>query len=171
MGLGETAQAMDKPFRREIRRGGEREHAGALTLQQALRPGGDAVEGVTHDLEIGAAGFGEGETLAFAGEQLQAERGSGTSPDDDGALVTLSSSAARVKLSWRAAASKALSALSGGNRRGIGRLHHEKNYNTLEERGLVRNATRQECLSYWRTIRCARPAAAGRATRNDPRAP
>jgi hypothetical protein len=46
-----------------------------------------------------------------------------------------------VKLSWRAAASNALSALSGGNRRGIGHLHHEKNYDTLEERGLVRNAS------------------------------
>jgi hypothetical protein len=46
-----------------------------------------------------------------------------------------------VKLSWRAAASNALSALSGGNRRGIGHLYHEKNYGTLEERGLVRNAS------------------------------
>jgi hypothetical protein len=33
--------------------------------------------------------------------------------------VTLSSAAARVKLSLRAAASKALRALSGGRRRGI----------------------------------------------------
>src|SRR4029077_1724871 len=30
---------------------------------------------------------------------------------------------------------------SGGNRRGIGHLYHEKNYGTLEERGLVRNAS------------------------------
>jgi hypothetical protein len=34
--------------------------------------------------------------------------------------------AARVKLSWRAAASKALSALSGGKRRAW-RANHEKN--------------------------------------------
>ena len=36
--------------------------------------------------------------------------------------MTQSSSAARVKLSWRAAASKAFSALSGGKRRGINRV-------------------------------------------------
>jgi len=45
-----------------------------------------------------------------------------------------------VKLSWRAAASNALSALSGGNRRGIVHLHHEKNYDTLKKRCFVRNA-------------------------------
>ena len=73
--LGETAQAMDKPFRREVRRRADGEHAAALTLQQALRSGGDAVEGITHDHEIGASGFGDGETLPFAVEQLQPELG------------------------------------------------------------------------------------------------
>ena len=73
--LGKTAQTMDKPLRREIRRRADGEHAAALPLQQALRPGGDAVEGITHDDEIGAAGFGDGETLPFAVEQLQPELG------------------------------------------------------------------------------------------------
>src|SRR5947209_4370428 len=54
--------------------------------------------------------------------------------------VTQRSSAARVKLSWRAAASKALSPLSDGNRRGIGDPDHEENYGTLEKRCFVCNA-------------------------------
>src|SRR4051794_12051629 len=66
---------MDKPLRREVRRRADGEHAAALALQQALRPGGDAVERVTHDNEIGAPGFGDGETLPFAAEQLQPELG------------------------------------------------------------------------------------------------
>jgi hypothetical protein len=40
--------------------------------------------------------------------------------------VTQSSSAARVKLSLRAAASNALRAFSGGNWRGIADLHEKK---------------------------------------------
>src|SRR5262249_62230898 len=47
------------------------------------------------------------------------------------------------KLSWRAAASKALSALSGGKRRGIGRSHHEKNCGRLEKERLARNLFRR----------------------------
>src|SRR5258708_40271125 len=48
-------------------------------------------------------------------------------------LVTQSSSAAWVKLSLRAAASKALSALSGGKWRGIA-CFHEKIWGRLENR-------------------------------------
>src|SRR6188472_1690868 len=66
---------MDQPFRREVRRRADGEHAAALALEQALRPRGDAVEGVTDDNEIGTPGFGDGETLPFTVEQLQPELG------------------------------------------------------------------------------------------------
>src|SRR5215468_7748948 len=53
--------------------------------------------------------------------------------------VTNSSSAARVKLSWRAAASKAFNALSGGSRRSI--VHpHEKNSGKVEKRCFASNS-------------------------------
>ena len=52
--------------------------------------------------------------------------------------VTKSSSAARVKLSRRAAASKALSAFNGGSRRSIGQLH-EENSGRVEKRCFAGN--------------------------------
>jgi len=73
--LGETAQPMDQPLRREVRRRADGEHAAALALQQPLCPGSDAVKSVAHDNEIGAAGFGNDEALPFAIEQLQSELG------------------------------------------------------------------------------------------------
>ena len=73
--LGEAAQAMDEPLRREVRRRADGEHAAALALQQALRPGGDAVEGIAHDGEIGAARLGDDEPLPLAIEKLQSELG------------------------------------------------------------------------------------------------
>src|SRR5215467_9360390 len=53
--------------------------------------------------------------------------------------VTNSSSAARVKLSWRAAASKAFNALSEGRRRSIFRPH-EKNSGRVEKRCFAGNS-------------------------------
>ena len=76
--------------------------------------------------EILAARFGDDEPLALATKELEPELGFErftcwlTAPG-----VTNSSSAARVKLLLRAAASKALTALSEGRRRGI-RLFYQK---------------------------------------------
>jgi hypothetical protein len=41
--------------------------------QQPLRPIGDAIEGVAHDREIGAASLGDQQPLVLAIEQLQSE--------------------------------------------------------------------------------------------------
>jgi hypothetical protein len=43
--------------------------------QQPLRPIGDAIEGVAHDREIGAASLGDQQPLVLAIEQLQSELG------------------------------------------------------------------------------------------------
>jgi hypothetical protein len=75
MGLGEAAQPMNEPLRREIRRGAHGERAAALALQQAFGSIADAVESVAHDHEIGAACLGDHQPLAFAIEQLQPELG------------------------------------------------------------------------------------------------
>src|SRR5262249_13214308 len=75
MGLGETAQAMDKPLRREVRRGADGERAAPLALQQALGSVADAVEGAAHDQGMGATRLGDHQPLSLAIEQLQAEFG------------------------------------------------------------------------------------------------
>src|SRR5262249_15649559 len=75
MGLSETAQPMDEPLGREIRRGAHGERAAALALQQALGSVADAVESIAHDHEIGATGLGDHQPLSLAIEQLQAEFG------------------------------------------------------------------------------------------------
>src|SRR5262245_26215407 len=66
---------MDQPLRREVRRGAHRERTAALALQQPLRSVGDAIEGIAHHREIGAASLGDDEPLVLAIEQLQPELG------------------------------------------------------------------------------------------------
>ena len=116
------AEPVDQPFGGEVRGRADRQHAGTLPLQQALGAERDAIEGVAHDGKVVPAGVGDDEALALAIEELDPELQVSsaltwwlTAP-----CVTNSSAAARVKLSWRAAASKARSAFSGGRRRSIG---------------------------------------------------
>src|SRR5262245_51973282 len=66
---------MDQPLRGKIRRGADRERAAALALQQPLRSVGDAIEGIAHDREIGAASLGDDEPLVLTIEQLEPELG------------------------------------------------------------------------------------------------
>jgi len=75
MGLGETAQPMDEPLRRKIRRRAHGERAATLALQQALGSVADAVERIAHDHEISAACLSDHQPLPFAIEQLQPELG------------------------------------------------------------------------------------------------
>jgi hypothetical protein len=62
-----------------------------------------------------------------------------------------------VKLSWRAAASKALSALSGGSRRGIGGPYHEKNYGKVEKGGFACNTIPHVCARVESRLPTAQP--------------
>jgi hypothetical protein len=100
MGLGEAAEAVHQPLGGEVRRRGHGQHAGALSLQQAFGPGGEAVEGVAHHLEIRAPRLGDDQPLALTVEEAKAEFGLEaftwwlTAP-----CVTHSSFASRVKLS------------------------------------------------------------------------
>src|SRR5262249_58005619 len=66
--LDEPPEPMHEPFGGEIGRRGQVEHARLLQLQQAIGARSDAVEGVAHDLEIGAAGFGDDQALSLAVE-------------------------------------------------------------------------------------------------------
>ena len=51
--FGEAAQPVHEPFRGEVRRGADGQHAGFLPLQQALGAGREPIEGIAHDLKIG----------------------------------------------------------------------------------------------------------------------
>src|SRR6185295_17143877 len=73
MQVGEAAEPMDKPFRRKIRRGADRQYAAALPLQQPFGAVRDAVKSVPNDHEISSARFGDHEALPFAVEKLQAK--------------------------------------------------------------------------------------------------
>jgi hypothetical protein len=120
MALGEPAKPTDEPLRREIRRDADREHTRALSLRQALGAERDLVERVADYSEIFAPRLGDDEPLAPRLKSLSPSSISSaltcwlTAPG-----VTKSSSAARVKLLFRAAASKTFTALSERRRRGI----------------------------------------------------
>ena len=75
VGLGEAAEAVHQPLRSEVRRGGHGEDAGTLPLQQTFGPGGEAVEGVAHHLEIRAPRVGDDQPLALTVEEAKAEFG------------------------------------------------------------------------------------------------
>src|SRR5947209_2606944 len=70
--LGKRAKPVDQPFSREIRRRAHRQDPRALSLNQALRADGDAVERVAQHGEVFAAAFRDHESLAFAIEELDA---------------------------------------------------------------------------------------------------
>jgi hypothetical protein len=74
MRLRETAEAIHQPFRREIGRGADREHARALPLNDARGAERDAIEGVAQDRKIIAPCLRDDELLALAVEELEAER-------------------------------------------------------------------------------------------------
>src|SRR5262245_54666497 len=120
---------MHQPLAGKVGRRGYSQHARLLQLQHPMGADRQAVEGIAHHLEVAASRIGDDETLALAIEQSQASSASSaftwwlTAP-----CVTDSSSAALVKLSCRAAASKAFRALSEGSRRSIASPPAEKNW-------------------------------------------
>src|SRR5882672_9218793 len=127
MRFGKMPEPMHEPLGGEIRRSTNGEDAGVLTLQKPLGANGDTVQRIAHDVEVVLARFCDDESLAFAIEELDGELGlERFDLMAHRALVTHSSSAALVKLSCRAAASKAFRAFNGGRRGRIVPLH-EKN--------------------------------------------
>jgi hypothetical protein len=64
--LGEAAEAVHQPLGGEIWRCRDREDAGALSLQQSLGAGGEAVKRIADDLEVSATRLGDHEPLALA---------------------------------------------------------------------------------------------------------
>src|SRR6202165_567205 len=66
---------MHEPFCGEVGRRGDRQHAGALPLQQAFRARRNAVESIAHDFEIAAARLRDDEPLSLPVEELQPELG------------------------------------------------------------------------------------------------
>jgi len=64
---------MHQPFRGEILRGADCEHAGTVPLHQPLRGGADVIERLADLDEIVAAGGRDLEALALAVEQPDAE--------------------------------------------------------------------------------------------------
>ena len=75
MGLGEAAETVHQPFGCKVGRCAHRERAGLLPLQQALGAGGDPVESIPHNLEVGASRLGDDEALSLAIEELEAQLG------------------------------------------------------------------------------------------------
>jgi hypothetical protein len=73
MRLGKTAQSVDQPFGRKIRRGADGNDAGALTLDQALRADGNAIKGISQNHQILPTGLGNYQALALPIEELDAE--------------------------------------------------------------------------------------------------
>jgi hypothetical protein len=71
--LGKTAQAVDEPFGRKVRRRADGEDARALPLEQTLGADRDAVESVAQHGEILAARLRDDEALALAIEELDAQ--------------------------------------------------------------------------------------------------
>jgi hypothetical protein len=71
--LRKVAEPVHQPLRGEIGRGAHGEHTRALPLDQILRAEGDAVERVSYDYQVVAAGLREDQPLTLAIEQFQAE--------------------------------------------------------------------------------------------------
>src|ERR1700736_6639805 len=126
--LGKPPEARYQPFSGEIGRGANSDRARPLALQQPVSAKLKSLKHVAHHGEIVAAGIGDHQTVALALEQLKPKRGlQRLDRVAHGALtewltapcVTQSSSAARVKLWCRAAASNDRSAFSGGSERRI----------------------------------------------------
>jgi hypothetical protein len=120
--FGKVAEPVHEPLGGKVRRGADGKNARALPLQQPLCADGDAVECIAYDIEIIPARFSDDEALAFAIEELDGKFGF--------QRLDLVTNRARVKLSCRAAASKAFRAFNGGSRGRIVSLDqavHEKN--------------------------------------------
>src|SRR6266404_2605396 len=66
---------MHEPFCGEVRRRGDRQHACALPLHQTFCARRNAVESITHDLEIAAPRLCDDQPLSLPVEELQPELG------------------------------------------------------------------------------------------------
>src|SRR3954466_4079058 len=75
MRFGKTPKSVHEPLRGKIRGRADHQRAPALSLQKALGPVGDTIEGIAHNQQIGAASFPDREWLPLTVEQLQAEFG------------------------------------------------------------------------------------------------
>jgi hypothetical protein len=73
MGLGGPAKTVYQPFRCEVRRRADRQHARTLTLHEMVCPDRDPIERVAHDTEIFAPRPCNRQALALAIEELDAE--------------------------------------------------------------------------------------------------
>src|SRR5215212_1498749 len=73
MRLGKMAEPVHQPFGGEVRRGGYREHAGVLSLQEPLGAHGDAVKRVADNREIVTSGLGDDQALALAIKKFYCE--------------------------------------------------------------------------------------------------
>ena len=151
VGLGEAAETVHQPLRGEIRRGRDGENAGALPLQQTFGPGGEAVEGVAHNLEIRAPRIGDDQPLALTVEEAKAEFGlKGLHLVADRALRD----AQLVRCPGEAlVASGGLEGLERVQRwkssgHGTARVH-EKNWGKLEKRCFARKLR----VSLWKRLR------------------
>jgi hypothetical protein len=127
MRLGKAAEPVHEPFGGKIGRGAHRQHARTLPLHQALGPHGNTIERVAHHGEIIAAGVGDDQPLPLAVEELDAELGfERLDLMADRALgdAELRGGAGKADMPG-GAASKALSALSCGKRRGMGPMRDQ----------------------------------------------
>ena len=112
-----VSQVVDQPLGPKIGRHGHSQHAGILALREMFGAGRQSIERIPDNLEIGAPGIGQVQPLVFAREELEAE--CALECLDLMTDCPLRDAAALVKLSWRAAASKARKALSDGRWRGM----------------------------------------------------
>lgn len=119
--VSEPAEPVHKPLRRKVRGRADGERPCGVPPQDALSSKRDVVERVAQHVQVSGACFRKAELPGPPHEQLQSQHGFESlqlmahGALGDGKLP----GAARVKLLWRAAASKALNAFSGGRRRGM----------------------------------------------------
>src|SRR6266851_5597992 len=73
--FGKSAEPINQPFGREIRRRADGQNARVLALQDALGARGDPVERIADDVQIFTASIRNNQPLALTIEKLDSKRG------------------------------------------------------------------------------------------------